>query len=142
MSLFLFLFWMIINCFIFLTTICFFEIEVLVFIFFPLFKLILQLTVRLVLKEWQFSDGSHSLNSYHLSLRQSINGTSTVLARTGRKINITVVEGKDLIAKEKSGKCDPYVKLQYGKVGFFFLHSLMLYELRSNILNILALLLV
>lgn len=133
---------MIINCFSFLTTICFFEIEVLVFIFFPLFKLILQLTVRLVLKEWQFSDGSHSLNSYHLSLQQSINGTSTVLARTGRKINITVVEGKDLIAKEKSGKCDPYVKLQYGKVGFSFLHSLMLYELRSNILNILALLLV
>lgn len=74
-----------------------------------------ELTVRLVLKEWQFSDGSHSLNSYHLSLQQSINGTSTVLARTGRKINITVVEGKDLIAKEKSGKCDPYVKLQYGK---------------------------
>lgn len=76
--------------------------------------------MRLVLKEWQFSDGSHSLNNYHLSLRQSINGTSTVLANTGRKINITVVEGKDLVAKEKSGKYDPYVKLQYGKVGFSF----------------------
>lgn len=75
-----------------------------------------ELTVRLVLKEWQFSDGSHSLNSYNLSSRQSsVFGSSTVLPSTGRKINITVVEGKDLFAKEKSGKCDPYVKLQYGK---------------------------
>jgi hypothetical protein len=99
--------------------------------------------VRLVLKEWQFSDGSHSLNSYNLSSRQSsVFGSSTVLPSTGRKINITVVEGKDLFAKEKSGKCDPYVKLQYGKVGLSFLHSVMLYDLRSNILNIQALFMV
>ncbi|KAG2664548.1 hypothetical protein I3760_16G086900 [Carya illinoinensis] len=74
-----------------------------------------ELTVRLVLKEWQFSDGSHTLNSYHLSSRQSFYGSSTSLSRTGRKIGITVMEGKDLIAKDKSGKCDPYVKLHYGK---------------------------
>ncbi|KAG7942108.1 hypothetical protein I3843_16G082900 [Carya illinoinensis] len=74
-----------------------------------------ELTVRLVLKEWQFSDGSHTLNSYHLSSRQSFYGSPTSLSRTGRKIGITVMEGKDLIAKDKSGKCDPYVKLHYGK---------------------------
>ncbi|GLT64210.1 hypothetical protein SLA2020_367170 [Shorea laevis] len=74
-----------------------------------------ELTVRLVLKEWQFSDGSHTLNSYHLSSRQSSYGSSPDLSRTGRKISVTVVEGKDLIVKDKSGKSYPYVKLQYGK---------------------------
>lgn len=29
---------------------------------------------------------------------------------------VTVVEGRNLTAKDKSGKCNPYVKLQYGKV--------------------------
>jgi Ca2+-dependent lipid-binding protein len=82
--------------------------------------------VKLVLKEWQFSDGSHTLN-YHLSSRQSSYGSSNVLSRTGRKISITVVEGKDLIVKDKSGKSDPYVKLQYGKVGSLFLHNIMRY---------------
>ncbi|XP_059455671.1 multiple C2 domain and transmembrane region protein 8-like isoform X2 [Corylus avellana] len=74
-----------------------------------------ELTVKLVLKEWQFSDGSHTFNSYHFSSRQSSYGSSNVLPRTGRKISITVVEGKDLIVKDKSGKSDLYVKLQYGK---------------------------
>ncbi|KAB1212519.1 Synaptotagmin-5 [Morella rubra] len=74
-----------------------------------------ELTVRLVLKEWQFSDGSNTLNTSRLSSHHSSNGSSTILSRTGRKISITIVEGKDLIAKDKSGKCDPYVKLQYGK---------------------------
>ena len=27
------------------------------------------------------------------------------------------MEGKDFAGKDKSGKFDPYVKLQYGKVG-------------------------
>lgn len=75
-----------------------------------------ELAVKLVLKEWQFSDGSHTLNGYHLSPRQSLYGSSTGLQRTGRKIVITVVEGKDLIGKDKAGKFEPYVKLQYGKV--------------------------
>ncbi|XP_044466420.1 uncharacterized protein LOC123196445 isoform X2 [Mangifera indica] len=73
-----------------------------------------ELAVSLVLREWQFSDGSHSLTNFRSGSRQSLNGTSNFLSRTGRKINVTVVEGKGL-QKEKSGKCDPYVKLQYGK---------------------------
>lgn len=91
--------------------------------------MLLQLSVRLVLKEWMFSDGSHSSNSYHVRPQQSLYGPSNFLASTGRKINITVVEGKDLPTKDKNGKCDPYVKLQYGKVVFFY----------SNFSNILAL---
>lgn len=75
-----------------------------------------ELTVRLVLKEWQFSDGSHSLNNFRSGSQQSLSGSSNFISRTGRKINVTVVEGKDLKPKDKSGKCDPYVKLQYGKI--------------------------
>ncbi|PSR84718.1 Synaptotagmin like [Actinidia chinensis var. chinensis] len=75
-----------------------------------------ELTVKLVLKEWQFSDGSHSLHGIRLSSRQSLYGSSNFLPGTGRKICITVVEGKDLVVKDKFGKSDPYVKLQYGKV--------------------------
>ncbi|EEF30229.1 extended synaptotagmin-1 [Ricinus communis] len=74
-----------------------------------------ELIVKLVLKEWQFSDGSHSFNKFPVSSRKSMTGLSNLVSRTGRKINVVVVEGKDLSAKEKSGKCDPYVKLQYGK---------------------------
>lgn len=74
-----------------------------------------ELAVKLVLKEWQFSDGSHTSNYFHISPQRSLNGSSNFLSRTGRKINVTVVEGKDLTAREKSGKFDAYVKLQYGK---------------------------
>ncbi|KAJ7970373.1 putative Synaptotagmin [Quillaja saponaria] len=74
-----------------------------------------ELMVRLVLKEWQFSDGSHSLNNTRISSQQSLYGSSNLLTRTGRKIKITVMEGRDLTGKEKSGKCNPYIKLQYGK---------------------------
>ncbi|KAE9463914.1 hypothetical protein C3L33_04204, partial [Rhododendron williamsianum] len=73
------------------------------------------LTVKLVLKEWQFSDGSHSLNSFGLSSRPSFYGSSNFPTGTGRKICIIVAEGKDLLVKDKFGKSDPYVKLQYGK---------------------------
>lgn len=78
----------------------------------------MQLTVKLVLKEWQFSDGSHSLATARVSSQQSVNGSSNLLSKTGRKIKVTVLEGQDLIPKEKSGKPEPYVKLQYGKVRF------------------------
>lgn len=71
--------------------------------------------MSLVLKEWQFSNGSHGLQSSLLS-RNSLSGSSNLLSRTGRKISITVVEGKDLIVKDRNGKCETYVKLQYGKV--------------------------
>lgn len=75
-----------------------------------------ELTVKLVLKEWQFSDGSHVLDNYRISPQRSLFGSSNFRPRTGRKVNITVVEGKDLIGKDRSGKCNPYVKLQYGKI--------------------------
>ncbi|CAI0400950.1 unnamed protein product [Linum tenue] len=74
-----------------------------------------ELAVMLVVKEWQFSDGTHSLNKYKSSSQQSVDGSSILPSRTGRKINVTVVEGQDLTVKERSGKCNPYVKLQYGK---------------------------
>ncbi|XP_042491289.1 synaptotagmin-5-like [Macadamia integrifolia] len=76
-----------------------------------------ELTVKLVLKEWQFSDGSNNSldNISHLYSQQSLNGSSNIQSTTGRKLIVTVVEGKDLIAKDRSGKCDPYVKLYYGK---------------------------
>ena len=93
-----------ITCFLVSNKICMFN-------FAPYF---MQLTVKLVLKEWQFSDGSHVLDNF--SSHSSLFGSSNFLPQTGRKVNITVVEGKDLITKDRSGKCSPYVKLQYGKV--------------------------
>lgn len=74
-----------------------------------------ELTVRLALKEWMFSDGSHTSTIFNESSRRSLSGSSNFSPRTGRKICITVVEGKDLLVKDKIGKSDPYVKLQYGK---------------------------
>ncbi|XP_015966672.1 synaptotagmin-5 [Arachis duranensis] len=74
-----------------------------------------ELKVSIVVKEWQYSDGTHSLNSLRSSSQSSVSGSSNIQLRTGRKLNITVMEGKDLAAKDKSGKFDPYVKLQYGK---------------------------
>ncbi|XP_023531065.1 extended synaptotagmin-3-like isoform X2 [Cucurbita pepo subsp. pepo] len=76
-----------------------------------------ELTLRLIVKEWQFSDGSHSSHNF-LTSQQSVNGSSNFRTRTGRKIGITIVEGKDLSLKDKSGKCETYVKLEYGKTSF------------------------
>ncbi|KAJ4827217.1 hypothetical protein Tsubulata_040205, partial [Turnera subulata] len=75
-----------------------------------------ELKVKLVLKEWHFSDGSHSWNQSRLGSQQSLYGSSNLLPKTGRKINVTVVEAKDLNSRERSGKLDPYAKLQYGKI--------------------------
>ncbi|CAI8594875.1 unnamed protein product [Vicia faba] len=76
-----------------------------------------ELKVSIVVKEWQFSDGTHSLNNLRNNSRTSLNGSSNLQLKTGKKLNITVVEGRDLAAaKEKSGKFDPYIKVQYGKV--------------------------
>lgn len=74
--------------------------------------------MKLILKEWQFADGSHSLNNSRISSQQSLYGSSNFVSSTGRKVYVTVVEGKDLSMKDRSGKFDPYIKLQYGKVGF------------------------
>ncbi|CAM8975289.1 unnamed protein product [Rhodiola kirilowii] len=77
-----------------------------------------ELKVRLVLKEWQFGEGSpaRSPNFHASSSRQSLNSLSSLPYKTGRKIRITIVEGKDIIARDKSGKTGAYVKLRYGKV--------------------------
>ncbi|XP_057811779.1 uncharacterized protein LOC131026009 isoform X2 [Salvia miltiorrhiza] len=75
-----------------------------------------ELTVRLVLKEWLFADGSHTSTNLSASSRHSLSSSSNYFSTTGRKICVTVVEGKDLLVKDKIGKSDPYVKLQYGKV--------------------------
>lgn len=74
-----------------------------------------ELMVRLVVKEWQFSDGSHSVG-LHVMPQPSFYGMSSFQSKTGRKIKVTVVEAKDLAGKERSGKSEAYVKLQYGKV--------------------------
>ncbi|XP_062198964.1 uncharacterized protein LOC133901402 isoform X2 [Phragmites australis] len=75
-----------------------------------------QLTVSLVLKEWQFSDGSVTLgNSLSDGLQSPFDGSQKLQSRTGRKLRVRVVEGRALTVNSKSGKCDPYVKLQYGK---------------------------
>ncbi|XP_022929883.1 extended synaptotagmin-3-like isoform X2 [Cucurbita moschata] len=76
-----------------------------------------ELTLRLIVKEWQFCDGSHSSHNF-LTSQQSVNGSSNFPTRTGRKIGVTIVEGKDLSWKDKSGKCETYVKLEYGKTSF------------------------
>lgn len=76
-----------------------------------------QLAVQLVLKEWQFSDGSISLrSSIGSQSHPSMYGSSSLQSKTGRKLMVTVAEGRNLTGRDKSGKCDPYVKLQYGKV--------------------------
>ncbi|XP_045820393.1 synaptotagmin-5-like [Trifolium pratense] len=75
-----------------------------------------ELKVRIVVKEWQFSDGSHSSTNLHASPPKSLKGSSNLLSKTGRKLKITVVEAKDLATNDKFGKFDPYIKLQYGKV--------------------------
>lgn len=72
--------------------------------------------VKLVLKEWQFSDGSHSVG-LHLGAHSSLSGLSNL--KTGRKIYVTVKEATDFPGKDKMGRSEPYVKLQYGKVSYF-----------------------
>ncbi|KAL6847833.1 hypothetical protein ACP4OV_021961 [Aristida adscensionis] len=75
-----------------------------------------ELTVSLVLKEWQFSDGSVTLkNSRSNGLQSAFDGSPNLQSRTGRKLSVTIIEGRALTTNSKSGKCDPYVKLQYGK---------------------------
>lgn len=75
-----------------------------------------ELTVKLTLTEWQFSDGSVTMSSSSNGhVLPSIYGSPSVQLRTGRKLCITLMEGRSLITKDKSGKCDPYVKLEYGK---------------------------
>ncbi|KAG2587213.1 hypothetical protein PVAP13_5NG125900 [Panicum virgatum] len=64
----------------------------------------------------EFSDGSVTLSNYPSSgLQSSSDGSPKLQSITGRRLRVRVVEGRALTANSKSGKCDPYVKLQYGK---------------------------
>lgn len=75
-----------------------------------------QLTVKLVLREWTFSDDTNHLNNpSYISSQQSIYRASSIQPKTGRKLIITVMEGRDLVGRDKFGKSDSYIKLQYGK---------------------------
>lgn len=74
-----------------------------------------ELMVRLVLKEWQFADGSHTVG-LRVGSQPSLYQMQSAQSKTGRKIYVTVVEAKDLAGKDRSGKSEPYIKLQYGKV--------------------------
>ena len=78
------------------------------------------MAVSLVVKEWQYSDGSTNVNNPVLArlVQPSIHGSLSHQTRTGRRLKVTVVEGRNLAIKEKSGRCDPYIKLYYGKVSF------------------------
>lgn len=70
-----------------------------------------------MLKEWQFTDGSVTLsNSLSNGFQSSPDRSPKLQSRTGRMLRVKVVEGRALAVNSKSGKCDPYVKLQYGKV--------------------------
>ncbi|KAG9448930.1 hypothetical protein H6P81_008895 [Aristolochia fimbriata] len=80
-----------------------------------------ELMVRLVVREWQFA-GSSAAGSANRNRSAYVNSSNSVGSglphfepKTGRKLIITVKEGRNLAGKDRSGKCDPYVKLQYGK---------------------------
>lgn len=82
-----------------------------------------------MLKEWQFSDGSVTLSkSLNDGLQSPFDGSPKLQSTTGRKLRVRVVEGRALTANSKSGKCDPYVKLQYGKVSCSLAKSVSLFS--------------
>ncbi|EFJ29672.1 plant synaptotagmin [Selaginella moellendorffii] len=71
-----------------------------------------EITVKLVLKEWCFADDPKNSQTPLLQL-DAFRSTRYL---TGRKIKVTVVEGRNLAPKDRSGKSDPYLKLQYNKI--------------------------
>lgn len=80
-----------------------------------------EVTVKLVLKEWQFSDGSKAVansspSSSMLGQQNSAGAQSMRPTLTGRKLRISAIEARDLAPMDRTGKSDPYLKLFYGKL--------------------------
>ncbi|KAJ7294164.1 hypothetical protein O6H91_Y274600 [Diphasiastrum complanatum] len=76
-----------------------------------------EVIVRLTMKEWLFHDSSKPLASDTSMEHQNTLGSWPVLpSRTGRKLKVIVLEGRNLAPKDRTGKSDPYLRIQYGKV--------------------------
>jgi hypothetical protein len=63
------------------------------------------------MSQWHFVD-----DAMVPPLHSILGSLSTFQESTGRVMKITVEEGRNLAARDRSGKSDPYVLLQYGKV--------------------------
>ncbi|CAK9869456.1 unnamed protein product [Sphagnum jensenii] len=74
-----------------------------------------ELTVRLELKEWQFSDGSRAVAN-HLPGTFTLNSVPSLNPYTGRKLRISAVEGRNLAPVSTDGSINPYLKLFYAKL--------------------------
>lgn len=78
-------------------------------------RFMLQISVQLVPKEWHFSDDSKSIGQ--MFSQPSMGSYPSFNLSTGKRFKVSVKEARNLIVKS-GAKCDLYVKLQYGKVGF------------------------
>lgn len=69
-----------------------------------------EVSVRLVVKQWHYTDDPRSEIS-----RGILGSLSSFQATTGRTIQVVVEEARNLVAKDRSENSDPYILLQYGK---------------------------
>ncbi len=89
-----------------------------------------QLTVRLELKEWQFSDGSRAVAN-HLPGTITLNSVPSLHPYTGRKLRISAVEGRNLAPMSAGSSINPYLKLFYAKVKLEVLFFLFIASIKS-----------